>query len=39
MSEKNLYKTKGTFKIDQPVTYRILVAGYLDKNWSNRLGG
>ena len=39
MSEKNLYKTKGTFKIDQPATYRILVAGYLDKNWSNRLGG
>jgi len=39
MSEQNLYKMRGTLKIDQPATYRILVAGYLDKNWSNRLGG
>ena len=39
MSEKNLYNTWGTLKIDQPATYCILVAGYLDKNWSNRLGG
>ena len=39
MSEQNLYKMRGTLKIDQPATYRILVAGYLDENWSNRLGG
>ena len=39
MSEKNLYNTRGTLKIDQPATYRIQVAGYLDENWSTRLGG
>jgi hypothetical protein len=39
MSENNFNNTRGTLKIDQPATYRILVAGYLDKNWSNRLGG
>jgi hypothetical protein len=25
--------------VDQPATYCIRVAGYLDKNWSDRLGG
>jgi hypothetical protein len=25
--------------VDKPATYRILVAGYLDKNWSDRFGG
>jgi hypothetical protein len=39
MSEQNLYKMRGTLKIDQPATYCIQVAGYLDENWSNRLGG
>jgi hypothetical protein len=39
MSEQNLYKMKGTLKIDQPATYRIQVAGFLDENWSTRLGG
>jgi len=26
-------------KIDQPATYCIRVAGYLDENWSARMGG
>ena len=39
MSEQNLYKMRDTLKIDQPATYRIQVAGYLDENWSTRLGG
>jgi hypothetical protein len=39
MSEQNLYKMRGTLKIDQPATYSIQVAGYLDAYWSNRLGG
>ena len=39
MSEHNLNIMKGTLKIDQPATYRIQVAGYLDEHWSNRLGG
>jgi len=26
-------------KIDQPATYCIQVLGYLDENWSSRLGG
>jgi hypothetical protein len=39
MSEKNPNKTRGTLKIDQSATYCIQVAGYLDENWSNRLGG
>lgn len=25
--------------MDRPATYRIQVAGYLNKNWSDRLGG
>ena len=39
MSEQNLYTMRGTLKIDQPAIYSIQVAGYLDENWSNRLGG
>jgi hypothetical protein len=39
MSKQNLYKMRGTLKIDQPATYCIQVAGYLDENWSTRLGG
>jgi hypothetical protein len=39
MSEQNIFKLRGTLKIDQPATYSIQVAGYLDENWSNRLGG
>ena len=32
-------KDKGELKVDKPAIYCIRVAGYLDKNWSNRLGG
>jgi hypothetical protein len=39
MSEQNLYTIRDTLKIDQPATYRIQVAGYLDENWTTRLGG
>ena len=39
MSEQNLYKMRGTLKIDQPAIYSIQVAGYLDENWTTRLGG
>jgi hypothetical protein len=27
------------FTLDTPVTYRIRVKGYLDRSWSERLGG
>jgi len=30
---------KSALKIDQQATYIIRVAGYLDENWSTRLGG
>jgi hypothetical protein len=39
MSEQNLYSMRRTLKIDQQATYSIQVAGYLDENWSTRLGG
>ena len=39
MSEQDLYKMRGNLKIDQPATYSIQVAGYLDENWTTRLGG
>jgi len=39
MSEQNLYTIRDTLKIDHPATYRIQVAGYLDENWTTRLGG
>ena len=39
MSEQDLYTMRGELKIDQPATYRIRVAGYLDENWTTRLGG
>ena len=31
--------TESSLKIDQSATYCIRVAGYLDENWSARLGG
>ena len=30
---------KGNLTVDKPATYCIQVAGYLDENWSARLGG
>lgn len=39
MSKQNHDGTRGKLKIDQSATYSIEVAGYLDENWSNRLGG
>ena len=39
MSGQDFYKMRGTLKLDQPATYRIQVAGYLDENWTTRLGG
>ena len=32
-------KYKGNLAVDKSAVYCIRVAGYLDKNWSNRLGG
>ena len=39
MAEQDIYKMWGKLKIDQPATYSIQVAGYLDGSWSTRLGG
>ena len=39
MSNQNLHTFGLELKIDQPATYCIQVAGYLDENWSARLGG
>ncbi len=31
--------THNRLRLDMPATYRIVVQGYLDKSWSDRLGG
>ena len=39
MSKQAHDVTRDKLKIDQSATYSIRVAGYLDADWSNRLGG
>lgn len=39
MSNYALDNNGSDLKIDQPATYCIRVVGYLDENWSARLGG
>jgi len=35
----NTLNSERALTVDQPATYRIQVVGYLDQNWSPRLGG
>jgi hypothetical protein len=35
----NTINSKRALTVDQSATYRIQVVGYLDQNWSTRLGG
>jgi hypothetical protein len=37
--DENTVNKKFDRAAGRPVTYRIQVVGYLDKNWSDRLGG
>jgi len=37
--DKNKFQKECDIAMDKPATYCIRVAGYLDKNWSDRLGG
>ena len=39
MKNWNNFQNEYELKIDQPATYSIRVVGYLDENWSTRLGG
>ena len=39
MSNQDFDQAGCDLKIDQPATYCIRVVGYLDENWSTRLGG
>jgi hypothetical protein len=39
VSNHALNNNGSDLKIDQPATYCIRVVGYLDENWSSRLGG
>ena len=39
MPKQDHDKTRSKLKVDQPATYSIRVAGYLDETWSTRLGG
>lgn len=36
---ENTFKKKFDLTVAKPAIYRIQVAGYLDENWSDRLGG
>jgi hypothetical protein len=38
-TDKSTFQKECGLTVDQPATYCIRVAGYLDKNWSDRLGG
>jgi hypothetical protein len=38
-SDKDISQYMSGLTIDGPATYCIRVVGYLDKNWSDRLGG
>jgi len=35
----NTLYSEHALTVDRPATYRIQVVGYLDQNWSTRLGG
>ena len=35
----NTLNSERALTVDRPATYRIQVVGYLDQNWSTRLGG
>jgi len=35
----NTLNSERALTVDRPATYRIQVVGYLDENWSPRLGG
>ena len=39
MKNWDSFQNKCELKIDKPATYCIRVVGYLDENWSARLGG
>ena len=39
MANMNTPNSERALTIDRPATYRIQVVGYLDQNWSTRLGG
>lgn len=39
METMNTLNSERALTVDQPATYRIQVVGYLDQNWSPRLGG
>ena len=39
VSYKNPSQNGWELTVDKPATYRIRVVGFLDKNWSDRLGG
>lgn len=38
-TDKSIFQKERGLAVDQPATYSIRVFGYLDKNWSDRLGG
>ena len=38
-TSQNRSQKENLLTVDQPATYCIQVAGYLDENWSARLGG
>lgn len=39
MANSNSHHSECALTVDRPATYRIQVVGYLDQNWSTRLGG